>query len=113
MIDADALLEIAAEDAEPVLEAVRVLGVDILRDRPFRDYPLVDGDTPRLVTTQGFLDLLTDPQAVILTRTFAARHGLDVGDRVALVVGERTAPLRVAGSSATRDRPRFSTATSR
>ena len=95
LIDADALLEIAAE--EPVLEAVRLLGVDILRDRPFRDYPLVDGDTPRLVTTQGFLDLLTDPQAVILTRTFAARHGLDVGDRVALVVGERTAPLRVAG----------------
>ena len=97
VIDADALLEIAAEDAEPALEAVRLLGVDILRDRPFRDYPLVDGDTPRLVTTQGFLDLLTDPQAVILTRTFAARHGLDVGDPVALVVGERTAPLRVTG----------------
>ncbi len=97
VIDADVLLEVAPDGAAPVLEAVRLLGVDILRDRPFRDYPLVDGDTPRLVTTRGFLDLLTDPQAVILTRPFTVRHGLDVGDRVALVVGEGTVTLRVTG----------------
>ena len=97
VIDADVLLEVAPAGGEPVLEAVRLLGVDILRDRPFRDYPLVDGDTPRAVTTQGFLDLLTDPQSVILTRPFTNRRGLDVGDRVGLVVGERTVALRVTG----------------
>ena len=96
-IDADVLLEVTRAGREPALEAVRLLGVDILRDRPFRDYPLVDGDTPRAVTTQGFLDLLTDPQSVILTRPFTRRHGLDVGDRVGLVVGERTVSLRVTG----------------
>ena len=97
VIDADVLLEVTAAGEAPVREAVRLLGVDILRDRPFRDYPLVDGDTPRLVTTQGFLDLLTDPQSVILTRQFTARHGLRVGDRVGLVVGERSVSLRVTG----------------
>ncbi len=97
VIDADVLLEVAPAGGDPVLEAVRLLGVDILRDRPFRDYPLVDGDTPRALTTQGFLDLLTDPESVILTRRFTRRHGLDVGDRVDLVVGERAVALRVAG----------------
>ena len=97
VIDADVLLEVTAAREPPVLEAVRLLGVDILRDRPFRDYPLVDGDTPRLVTTQGFLDLLTDPRSIILTRQFTARHGLRVGDEVGLLVGERTVSLRVTG----------------
>ena len=97
VIDADVLLEVARDGGEPAREAVRLLGVDILRDRPFRDYPLVDGDTPRALTTQGFLDLLTDPESVILTRRFTRRHGLDVGDRVDLVVGERSVALRVAG----------------
>ena len=97
VIDADVLLEVPAVGEAPALEAVRLLGVDILRDRPFRDYPLVEGDAPRLVTTQGFLDLLTDPRSVILTRQFTARHGLRVGDRVGLVAGERTVALRVTG----------------
>ena len=97
VIDADVALEVPADGAVPVLEAVRLFGVDILRDRPFRDYPLVYGDAPRPVSTQGFLDLLTDPQAVILTRPFTARHGLAVGDRVLLVVGDGTVPLRVTG----------------
>ena len=97
VIDADVLLEVPAAGEAPALEAVRLLGVDILRDRPFRDYPLVEGDAPRLVTTQGFLDLLTDPRSVILTRQFTARHGLRVGDRVGLVAGERTVALRVTG----------------
>ena len=120
VIDADVLLEVTPDgaapaleaevglgagqgpaevtaDGAPVLEAVRLLGVDILRDRPFRDYPLVAGDEPRPVTTQDFLDLLTDPRAVVLTRPFTRRHGLAVGDGVTLVAGDRTTRLRVAG----------------
>ena len=97
VIDADVLLEVTPDGAAPTLETARLLGVDILRDRPFRDYPLVAGGRPRPVTTQEFLDLLTDPRAVVLTRRFTARHGLRIGDRVGLVAGETSAPLRVAG----------------
>ena len=84
-------------DSPAVLETVRLLGVDILRDRPFRDYPLLDGDAVRETTTEAFLDRLTDPRAVILTRTLAERHGVAIGDAVALATGERWAPLHVTG----------------
>ena len=95
VIDADVLLDIGAD-----AETVRLLGVDILRDRPFRDYPLVD-DRPDGAelneTTDDFLDRLTDPQSVMLTRRLADRHGLALDAEVALLIGDRAVPLRVTG----------------
>ena len=87
----------APVDAPAVLETVRLLGVDILRDRPFRDYPLFDGDAVRETTTEAFLERLTDPRAVIVTRAVADRHGVAVGDTVAVAAGDRWASLRVTG----------------
>lgn len=78
-------------------ESVRLLGVDILRDRPFRDYPLADGAAAREITTREFLSLLTDPRAVVLTEELARRQGLDVGSAVELVAGGRRAELVVKG----------------
>ena len=83
--------------ADAGAELVRLLGVDILRDRPFRDYPLVDAATPGEITTRRFLALLTDPQAVILTRELADRRRLEVGSAVDLVSGDRRAGLIVKG----------------
>ena len=95
VIDADVLLDVGA-----ATETVRLLGVDILRDRPFRDYPLVD-DRPDGAelneTTDNFLNRLTDPQSVMLTRRFGDRHGLAIGAEVALLIGDRTVPLSVTG----------------
>ena len=88
---------VAPVDPPVALETVRLLGVDILRDRPFRDYPLLDGDAVRETTTEAFLDRLTDPRSVILTRALADRHGVAMGDAVALAAGERWAPLQVTG----------------
>ena len=97
IIDSDILLVPAIEVATEQFEVVRLLGVDILSDRPFRDYQLVDGETPRRVTTQDFLSLLTDPYAIVLTNSFARRYKLAVNDPVTLLVGDRIVPLRVAG----------------
>ena len=83
--------------ADAGAELVRLLGVDILRDRPFRDYPLVDAAAPGEITTRRFLALLTDPQAVILTRELAGRRRLAVGSAVDLVSGGRRAGLIVKG----------------
>lgn len=78
-------------------EAVRVLGVDILRDRPFREYRLlVDADRRELDTTE-FLSVLTDDQALVLTEQYAERHALAVGSTVELVVGDRAHQYRVRG----------------
>ncbi len=100
-------------------EVVRVLGVDILRERPFRDYQVRDpgqddggedaaaGDPNvatddrdidrRGITTQEFLSILTDERAVVLTRAFARRHDLEIGGLVELVTGDRVVPLVVRG----------------
>ena len=98
IIDSDVLMRPADTDARG--ELLRVLGVDILRDRPFREYRVVDDDAGRArnagaITTQEFLSLLTDPDAIVLTRVFADRHGLTVGSDVELLVGDHEVPLVV------------------
>ena len=78
-------------------ELVRLLGVDILRDRPFRDYPLVGGADAESLTTRRLLALLTDPQAVVVTAELARRRGLDVDSAVDLIGGDRRVGLIVRG----------------
>ncbi len=52
-------------------EAVRVLGVDVLRDQPIREYRLDVGAGDRQPTAQAFLGLLLDPSSVVITEVFA------------------------------------------
>ena len=77
---------------------LRVLGVDVLRDRPFRDYQLLrfsrQGRTPR---AQELLDVLLDPASIVLTERFARRHGIDVETPVRLVVGDLVHEMVVQG----------------
>lgn len=79
-------------------ERLRVLGVDVLRERPFRDYRLVEwhgaSDEPR---PQDFLDLLTEPNAAVLTEKFAAPRHVTVGSTITVSVGDRRPTLLVRG----------------
>jgi len=91
------------------LEAVKVLGVDILRDQPFRDYNLLDlqrpseGSSPRSATvaaefnTQQFLETLTSPQTVIITEKLATRRNYALGDPLRLMIGDRLLSFVVRG----------------
>lgn len=104
VIEGEALALLAGERAE----AVRVLGVDILRDQPFRDYRLLDaGGGGRPPTAQDFLALLIDSTSAIVPESFARRHGILVGpaegedstgrSTLRLAIGDRTVSLRVRG----------------
>ena len=77
---------------------LRVLGVDVLRDRPFREYRLLrfsrQGREPR---PQELLDVLLDPASIVLTERFARRQGIDVGAPVRLVVGDVAHEMVVRG----------------
>ncbi len=77
---------------------VRVLGVDILRDRPFREYQLLrfarDGRDPR---PQELLALLLDPTSVVLTEQFAQRHAIELDTPVQLIIGDRIHDAVVRG----------------
>jgi hypothetical protein len=81
----------------PRTEAVKVLGVDILRDRTVRDYAVqsymtggaatTDASTP--LSSQSFLELLTSPQSVVITEKLARRRGYQLGSEIQLLAGDR------------------------
>ena len=77
---------------------VRVLGVDVLRDRPFREYRLLrfarNGRDPR---PQELLALLLDPTSVVLTDRFARPHAIDLDTPVQLIIGDRVHDVVVRG----------------
>ena len=96
------------------LEAVKVLGVDILRDQPFRDYQLLELQAPRDLktsgpqnpqdpqdqreyTTQQFLELLTDERSVVITEKLARRRNYQIGSGMRLMIGDRVVPFVVRG----------------
>ena len=93
------------------MEAVKVLGVDILRDQPFRDYRLLEMadqaiDTPQglspqhtgtAITTQKFLEILTDERSVVITEKLARRRGFTVGGEIRLMIGDRVGSYIVRG----------------
>jgi putative ABC transport system permease protein len=87
-----------ARTPDGAAESIRVLGVDILRDRSLRDYSLMrfsaDGRQP---TASEFLTLLVDPDAVVLTEKYASRHGLAVGSTFELTAGDRAGIFVVRG----------------
>jgi len=89
------------------LEAVKILGIDILRDQPFRDYNLLEIDRPgsdgssrrstEEVNTQAFLQLLTSPQAVVITEKLSTRRNYPLGSELRLMIGDRVLRFVVRG----------------
>ncbi|MBI4458613.1 MAG: FtsX-like permease family protein [Acidobacteria bacterium] len=74
-------------------EVVRVLGIDIVEDRPFRDTTLHDSQ----ITPRDFLLLLIDPNSLVVGESFAQRHSLQPGGKIALLVNDRQAEYIVRG----------------
>ncbi len=84
-------------------EAVKVLGVDILRDRTLRDYALAayaapggdatgdptPADADQALSSQAFLALLTSPQSIVITEKLALRRGYSLGSEIRLLAGDR------------------------
>ncbi len=89
----------------PRTEAVKVLGVDILRDRTVRDYavsawlgadqarddarPTRGDEAVATLSSQSFLELLTSPQSLVITEKLARRRGYTLGSEIQLLAGDR------------------------
>jgi putative ABC transport system permease protein len=86
--------EIAVDDDRQGPETLRVLGIDILRDRSFRDYALTQ---TAQASDNDLLTRLLEPSAVILAEKFAAPRGLEVGSTLRVVAGDRTVTLTIRG----------------
>ena len=85
------------------LEAVRVLGIDILRDMPFRDYQLLDlgsetgAGEEQEITSQKFLEILTNERSVVITEKLAKRRGLVLGGEMQMMFGDRVVTHIIRG----------------
>ncbi len=88
--------EAEARAADGRRETLRVLGVDILKDRSFREYNLLEFGAAE-PTPQEFLELLIDPKAVVITEKFARRWGLKTGDEIELTFADRATRYRIRG----------------
>lgn len=90
------------------MEAVKILGIDILRDQPFRDYNLLEvqqangpigesANKTRDFNTQQFLQILTSPQTVVITEKLSTRRNYPLGSEMRLMIGDRVLPFVVRG----------------
>lgn len=87
------VIEAPAETTLPGQGSVLVLGVDMTGDRSLRDYDFESGEE---AVVDDPLVFLAQPDSLIVTHEFAARHGLSTGSRLILrtVGGDRTFVVR-------------------
>jgi len=78
---------------------LRLFGVDLLSDAPFRTYSLAgESESPLALDAAGsdFAQLLVDPDAIVIPQVLARELGTDAGAEVSLWVANRRRAFRVA-----------------
>ncbi len=73
---------------------LQLLGVDPFAEGPFRNYL---GDGAEGVDFEALLNLLIEPDTVMLTQSLADRYGLQPGDRLTLQTGHAEKSVLLAG----------------
>ncbi len=86
----ESVLELSGPRQDPVL----LLGIDPFSEKDFRDYEL---DQANSLGEGAWVDFLTLPDAVLVSRPLAARLGLKAGDFLPVLVGPARKSLRVVG----------------
>lgn len=93
VIEGDAEITLADQQHE----SLRVLGVDILRDRSLRDYQLRANAETQTASARQFLQLLGDARSVILTEKFTRKHKLNIGQAVELTFADKAESYTIRG----------------
>lgn len=97
-VPAAPIVEGYAKVPELANQPMRVVGVDLFAESPFRTY---FSDVSSQGT--GFLQFLTQPKTVVLAQDTADRYGLQLGDTLHLDVSGRSKPVTLVGTIATTD----------
>ncbi len=88
VIEADVTAEVVGQGSE----TLRVIGIDALRDPALRDYAL----TGSSASGMELMSFLAKPNSLMVTHGFAQRHGLVVGRKLILRIGDRRSEVMVA-----------------
>ena len=77
-------------------QSLRIFGVDLLSDVTFRTYMLAEGaDLGSDITHEQFIDLLIEPDTIIIPSLLAEELALGVGDTIRFLVSNRWRDFRV------------------
>ncbi|HEX8373385.1 MAG TPA: FtsX-like permease family protein [Chthoniobacterales bacterium] len=74
-------------------EYLRVLGIDPFSNQPFATFRIGDGSDTRQF---DFEKWLTDPAALAISRDFASKYRLKIGEELPVLVNSRRVTLRIA-----------------
>ena len=74
-------------------ETMRVMGVDLFAEPPFRTYLTANTN----VSLDAFAAFLTQPNTVLISADTAARFGLKVGDKITLAIDTHERPVTIVG----------------
>ncbi len=75
-------------------QPMRLVGVDLFSESPFRNYFAPENQTVGLAGLQTFL---TEPNTVVLSTDVARRYQVDLGDTLTLDLAGRLVPVRLVG----------------
>jgi putative ABC transport system permease protein len=95
-----AVVEGRADIVAPVrTRPLRVFGIDLLSDAPFRSYQVANdqnADVALDITRAAFIDLLVDPRTIVIPAALAAELNVAPGDELELLVANRRRNFEVA-----------------
>lgn len=98
--------EVGFRTAAPVVEGygvvaelgnqpLRLVGVDLFAETPFREYFVADDTNTGLEGLQAFL---TEPNAVVIAQDIAEQYGVNLGDRLTVDVSGKKFQARLVGT---------------
>lgn len=87
---------------ELAAQPLRLLGIDVFADAPFRSYLGADDQATSPMPTY-LADLMVRPNTVLLSTAVAERYGLQVGDKLTLRLGTRVQQVEIVGLLAPSD----------
>jgi putative ABC transport system permease protein len=97
-VPASPVVEGYVQVAELGAQPMRLVGLDLFAEAPFRNY---FGEVESRGT--GFVQFLTDPDAVVLSQEIATQWGLTLGDVLHLDIAGQHRTVRLVGMLATDD----------
>lgn len=74
-------------------QVMRVLGVDLFAEPPFRTYFTANAQVP----LEAFAAFLTEPNTVLVSASSAERFGLKTGDTLTLGIGSQDRKVKIVG----------------
>lgn len=97
-IDAAPIVEGYAKVNELGNQPLRLVGVDLFAESPFRNYFSNVGSSGN-----GFVRFLTEPNTIVLSKETADRYGIHLGDALHLDLAGQSKTVKLVGTVATSD----------